>query len=547
MNKQAITSKIKPILSKLLPALITYFIMQVVLYNKIHFIFQFPEQKTLTFYFLYACAILFGITFLTFLYTVLWKLLKKDERFLSYFKYFIPYFLIMAVFFILTWPGIFKGDEFYVIRAALSFDMSPAQSGLTSIFYISCLLFFPSMATITGVQLLIICSIFAYIMKNLNDLYHSKWIYTMYIPCLLLPVIDGNLFTLRSTLVGWLFAFLLFKLFFAYQNYVRSESKISLTDVTIFALVGGLICAWRTEFIYLILLLPLTLWFLKTCNLKKAVLLLCAMAVSFGLFQTPNKIAADGSNKYPISLVLNPLANLFTEEHLAGPQVYEDILTINELVDVQLLRKSASVRNISQYWNIPDVLPDEQLSRFMEASLRIILYNPQAFLKYRVQTFAYTNGFYENRINHPGGEMVSGILNLEYYGEDYKTKFLAVNPLLSQSLREKTIEFLACRDYEQNGSKTGTALLIFYNCVPTLVLLLICMIAALFLKKKEFVCIGILCLIQVAFIFLTAPAMFFMYYYCFYFCGYLICALFVVDMVVHKKLGSVLRQENRNS
>lgn len=543
MTKQAMISKLKPILFRLLPALITYLLMQVVLYNKIHFIFQFPEQKTLTFYFLYACAILFGITFLTLLYTALWKIIKKEEHFLSYFKYFVPYFGIMAVFFVLTWPGIFKGDEFYVIRAALSFDMSPAQSGLTSIFYISCLLFFPSMATITGVQLLIICSILAYIMKNLNDLYHSKWIYVTYIPCLLLPVIDGNLFTLRATLVGWLFAFLLFKLFFVYQAYVRSESKLSLTDISVFALVGGLVCAWRTEFIYLVPLLPLTFIFLKVCNFKRAVLLLCALAVSFGLFQTPNKIASNGSNKYPISLVLNPLANLFTEEHLAGPQVYEDILTINELVDVQLLRKSASVRNISQYWNIPDVLPDEQLNRFMEASLRIILYNPQAFLKYRVQTFAYTNGFYESRINHPGGEMVSGILNLEYYGEDYKTKFIAVNPLLSQSLREKTIEFLACRDYEQDASKTGTALLIFYNCVPTLVLLLICMIAAVFLRKKAFVCMGILCLIQVAFIFLTAPAMFFMYYFCFYLCGYLLCGLFVLDMLGRSKFSDMLGEE----
>lgn len=531
INKKTIQSKIKPLLFRLLPALFTYLAMQAVLYNKIHFIFQFPETKTSTFYFVYVCAVLFGITFLTLLYTALWKLIKKESAFFTYFKFFLPYFGIMAVFFLLTWPGIFKGDEFYVIRAALSFEMSPAQSGLTSIFYIGSLLLFPSMATITGIQLLIICSIFAYILKNLNDIYHSKWIYILYIPALLLPVIDGNLFTLRATLVGWLFALLLFRLFFAYRRISLTNGKLTFTDMLAFSFISGLICAWRTEFIYLLPLLPLTFLFLKMCNLKKTCFIMIAIAVCFSVFQIPNKLAANGSNKYPISLVLNPVANLFTEEHLEGPQVYEDIVTMNELVDVQLLRQGASVRNISQYWNIPDVLPQEQLNRFMGAALRIIVYNFDDFLKYRFQTFAYTNGFYENRINHPGGEMVSGILNLEYYGEDYKTKFMMVNPILSQSLREKTIEFLACRNYEQGNSTTGTALFIFYNCVPPLILLLICMLIALIKKKKEFICMGILALIQVVFIFLTAPAMFFMYYFCFYLCGYLLCGLFVLDTV----------------
>lgn len=35
--------------------------------------------------------------------------------------------------------------------------------------------------------------------------------------------------------------------------------------------------------------------------------------VFFMLCNIPNKIALNGSNKYPISLVLNPVANLFTD------------------------------------------------------------------------------------------------------------------------------------------------------------------------------------------------------------------------------------------
>ena len=151
--------------------------------------------------------------------------------------------------------------------------------------------------------------------------------------------------------------------------------------------------------------------------------------VFFVLCNVPNKIALNGSNKYPISLVLNPVANLFTEvEDLKGPCVYDDVMTINELVDASLLRQSASVRNISQYWNIDDVLPKETLNRFMQASLRLIIYNPDKFLKYRWQTFAYTNGLYPGYITHPGGECIDAINNLVYYRNDYKSYFAFMNP-----------------------------------------------------------------------------------------------------------------------
>jgi len=531
MKAENIGILMKKWIKRIVPASATYLAMQGVLYSKIRLIFQFPDTVSPAFAAMMILGVCFGIGLLTLFFAALDLVIQKDQLFLSYVRYFALYLLIMGVFFLLTFPGIFKGDEFYVLKAALSFQMSPAQSGLTSLFYICCLLFFPSMATITGVQLVIICAIFAYIMKNIRDIYPTRWSYLLMVPCLFFPIIDGNLFTLRATLVGWLFALMLFKVFFLYMRQKRSGQMISRTDALSLILITGLLCAWRSEYLYLVLFLPLILVFLKLCDIRRAGLMVVALILSFQIWNIPNRIALDGSNKYPISLVLNPVANIFTEEHMEGPQVYEDILTINELVDVQLLRKSASVRNISQYWNIPDEIPREQLKRFMAASLRIILYNFDDYLKYRFQTFAYTNGFYEDRINHPGGEAVSGILNLIYYDEDYKTKFIFVNPILTQELREKTIELLACRHYVQGESTTNILLPVFYNCVPVIVLILICVILAVYWRKLWFMSLTILCMAQLVLIFLTAPASFFMYYFCFYLCGYLLCALFVVDLI----------------
>jgi hypothetical protein len=251
--------------------------------------------------------------------------------------------------------------------------------------------------------------------------------------------------------------------------------------------------------------------------------------LSYSIFQIPNKIALNGSNKYPISLVLNPIANLFTEvETLKGPSVYDDVMEINKLVDAALLRQSASVRNISQYWNIPEILPEEQLSSFMKASLRLIIYNPDKFLKYRWQTFAYTNGLYPDRVNHPCGT-VDSINKLVYYDMDYKTMFVFMNPPLGQSLREKTISVLACRTYGQDEIKTNALLPVFYNCIPVILCMLVLFVLACCKKDKLFAMLVLMTSAQVVLIFLTAPAMFFMYYFCFYLSGYFLTTLAIAN------------------
>ncbi len=486
--------------------------------------FTMPENPRLYVYGIIGGAVLFCFLFYFVFFTALQNLIARDRKFLSYFKYFIGYFAFMAIFWTLTWPGIFKGDEFYVIQSAKDFTLSGGQSGLTSIFYIVSLLFFPSMATITFVQLLIICTIFSVILHDMSEVVSGKRKFLLYVPFALLPVIDGNLFTLRATLVSWIFLFVICKLYYL----VRTD-KLTMRYAWLLAMLSGLLIAWRSEYIYMLLFLPFTLWILKKINWKRALLLCVVCFVSYSLFQIPNKIALNGSNKYPISLVLNPVANLFTEvESLKGPSVYDDVMEINELVDAALLRQSASVRNISQYWNIPDVLPKEQLGSFMAASLRLIVYNPDKFLKYRWQTFAYTNGLYPDRVNHPCGT-VDSINKLIYYDVDYKNMFIFMHPPLGQNLREKTISILACRTYGQDEIKTNALLPVFYNCIPVIVCMLVLFVIACCKKDKLTAMLVLMTSAQVILIFLTAPAMFFMYYFCFYLSGYFLTVLAIAN------------------
>ncbi len=81
---------------------------------------------------------------------------------------------------------------------------------------------------------------------------------------------------------------------------------------------------------------------------------------------------------------------------------------------------------------------------------------------------------------------------------------------------------MACRSYEKGNIRTTPLLPFTYNVLPVTVLLIL-LLFVFGLKKKWQAAGSILFLgLQFPLIFLTAPAMFFMYYYCLYLCGHVL-------------------------
>lgn len=96
------------------------------------------------------------------------------------------------------------------------------------------------------------------IMHDLFSVLSGKKRYLLFLPFILLPVIDGNLFTLRATLVGWIFLFVLAKVY-----YLTKTDRFSGKWLLVLSALTGLLCAWRSEFIYLVVFLPLAFLLLK--------------------------------------------------------------------------------------------------------------------------------------------------------------------------------------------------------------------------------------------------------------------------------------------
>lgn len=507
-------------------ALLLYILHLFLLHHQIQNIFAVPAYYTTTAKCSIGLSLLFGYGVYLLFCIMVYLFITRNLLFISYIKEVLPclIFLLLLLFFV--WPGIFKGDEYYTLEAVRSLDFSAAQTGITSLFYIACLIFFPSMGSISFFQILIISLIYGYLFYNLHQIYKNERLILLRLVFLLLPIVDACFFTLRATLTSWLFLLLMSALFFTCKR--KCLSTLSLVTLSILC---GFIFAWRSEYVYLLLFLPFLLWIFHKISWKQILLCVLVVLISFTVFQVPNKIANKGSNKYPISLVINPLGNIFAQDVIRGDSSYDDIMTINELIDVQMLRRQHSVRNISQYWNIPDILPEDQLHEFMAASARIIFNNFDHFLYYRLLTFAHTNGLYANEINHPSAPTPDTVYSLVYYGRDYKADYYFMHPLFGEKIRERIITALACRTYYPDDVKTNALYPIFYNCIPAILLLLASFIACVIKRKKELAWLIVTITVQLPIIFLTAPAMFFMYYLCFYLTGYFFTALTIKELV----------------
>ncbi|WP_236895916.1 hypothetical protein [Clostridium beijerinckii] len=456
--------------------------------------------------------------------------IKKDKTSISFLRYFCVYFIIMMFFLILTWPGIFKGDEFYVIPKSVNLQIQYNQHYLTSIYYIISMMIIPTVSGITIVQLLIISFIVANILKNVESrLKRKRLTWLMMVPFLFLPAIDNNLFTLRSSMICYLYLAMIFHIINAYEY-----EKITKKHILLIMILTSVIAAWKTEFIYLPIVNTIALAKLFKFKLKNAAILFVFMLVAIcgiNFFQNDSN-----NNTYILTSVINPLSIIVSDPNMKSPNLEQDKDNIENVVLISDLQRYASFENIPVYHMglVKHYITREEKNKFLYSYVRLVLYNFDTFIKARMKTFFYTSGFKKDYINHTGYENPDIVLKLEYYGSNFfMDHFKYVKPLLGQNLREETIKILACRNLD-DYHKTNFLYGISYNVVPSILILIGVFITSFIKRIRLFCWISIICFIQFPIIFFTAPATFWMYYMCLYLCGYIILTYILICYLDNK-------------
>ncbi|MGM9534389.1 MAG: hypothetical protein ACI3VR_04020 [Intestinibacter sp.] len=481
------------------------------------------------------------------LFNTIKKIRNKDERVINYLKISAVYFFIMTCFLILTWPGVWRANEFVIINNVVNFHIDIWQNYLTSMFYILCLMLMPFVSGIIIIQNLCISLIVGYVIYKIY--YYtdkSKFSFFMYIPFLMLPIIDQNLYPIRNSIYGYLELLFLFKiLFLKYEN-----AKLNQKDICIFAILIAILSTWRSEGIYYFVLGTIVVFitFNKSFNKKcKSTFLVMTLIFTVVLF-LPQKIFISGAfgDKYDISSIISPLHNVVKSEVEKYKDEYDinqiidsnkDLNNIDKVLDVEVLVKNKN--GLDAYWGKQPLIKkgysSQDYSRFKKSYVSLVKNNINVFMDERKEVFLKTSALRNWNI------FVGNTSNL--YSKKYSTtkkydvfrESMYTEPI-NKNLREKTILFLECGE---GDFKPNSYFKYAYNLFPAVIGLALIAIITLLSKKYTLLMISLLALVRIPLVFMTAPRALFMYYFSPYLIGtvlmFLIIWAFLYNQFLYKR------------
>lgn len=432
------------------------------------------------------------------------------------------YFLVMLVFLLLTWPGIWRVDEFSILRTAKDLHLHFWQGYLTSVYYILCLMMIPHPASVVLFMCAINSAVAGYLVYKLwTYTGEKKYAYLLYVPFFFFPVIDSNLYPMRMSIYAFLELLLLAKIcFWVYEKRLPGKGEFLWMS-----LLAGIVTAWRSESIYYLLLFPVLLAvFLWKRVSGKAILRAIAVYLSFSVVLVGIQKIGDGWNGtggrgdgYEITAIIRPLTVLVVDAAYAEEK--DLIAAVDKVINCAFIFQGASEgdNGLDIFWKyggeglVTDSYTQEDFHNMKMAYYELILRHPKTFLRERLNTYLKSTGILGDLPN-----------------TDPPT------PVISETVRNGTYALLELRyrnsdQYLVSGKATK---IVYSGFFPSFVLIL----GSLWLLlKKRWVYAGsvMMAAIKVPLIFLTAPGCLFMYYYSPYLCGWIF--LFFVGILWYRK------------
>lgn len=432
------------------------------------------------------------------------------------------YFLVMLVFLLLTWPGIWRVDEFGILRTAQQLHLHFWQGYLTSVYYIICLMLLPFPASVVLFMCLINSFVVGYLVYKLwTYTGEKKCAYFLYIPFFFFPVIDSNLYPMRMSIYAFLELLLLAKVcFWMYEKRLPKKNEFLWT-----ALLAGIITAWRSESIYYLLLFPILLvvFFWKKIS-KKQIVRGILVYLSFSIVLVGIQKIGDGGtgsggrgDGYEITAIIRPLTPLIVEAAYAEEK--DLIAIVDKVINCAFIFQGASEgeNGIGIFWRwggeglVTDNYTEEDFQNMKKAYFQLILRHPKTFLRERLDTYLHSTS------------ILGDLPNTD-----------PPSPAINTAIRNATYALLELRILDKDNYRVQGKLsdFVYSAFIPSLILL----VGALwFLWKKKWIYAGCILMVtlKIPLVFLTAPGLLFMYYYSPYMCGWIL--LFFVGILWIRK------------
>lgn len=471
---------------------------------------------------------------------ILLKTWNKEKQHML--KCVLIYFIPMLILLILTWPGVWRSDEMYVLRALQQGKLYFWQHWITSMFYMLCLQLCPVPGIIVVVQVFIISIIVGDIVYRSYGCFEKvkkgRYAYFLYFSLFLPTILDNNLSPIRASLCSYLELWILFQIIFCGLE----KKKYSMEKMCKLAVIAAIAASWRPENIIYVAALPAACFIWKNINLKKNIVFLCLTGLLMGTIMTIQNnglrqqelVTQEGycisdKDRYAFSGMVEPLAQLIVEDFKSDTKE-EDLKFINEVISLDAID---AYGGIGAFWQggLRNLSP-ENLMVIKKLYVRLVFENWDLFLQQRFQYFLKTKGFgfrivtclksaahlYDEDIGEYSGE------EMAYWYKDFQRRYLWNQPL-NVEVRKHIISFLEGKKITDYEYSTSALELFFQNAVPFLVLLILVGILELVNKRMVFPFVIMFILGKCFIVMLTAPAMYFMYYFSAYLSSAIVCVM----------------------
>ncbi len=406
------------------------------------------------------------------------------------------------------------------------------------------------------------------------------------------PVLDSNLYPMRSNIWAFLELTVLSELYFFPKNRLRiksgrkqsdfaSEVAKSLTEkekelsddfsttsvpicgkggekLAIICVMSAVLTVWRAEAIYYLVLIPLALLFIcgrsgkmkeddadenrrkssldketddiKTSGIKKY--LLCYLLCFIVLF-LPQKIGERITSgvQYELTSMVLPLTELVAvANENAAPEDLELLSQIDRVVNVEVTVEGVKEgkNGINLFWGEEDYQRDYDTEDFAACKKA-----------YRKLILRYPDVFLKERWKTftESHDLLMDTTKLEDTAASPNHASFASYPLskpFSGELRNKVISILECRSFSDYQDKMPWADAVYSAYLPIFVTLL-GFFLALFRKEWMGALVTGAAVCKVPLIFLTAPSRLFLYYYPVYLFGYFLLFYYVFRLTSRLK------------
>ena len=442
---------------------------------------------------------------------LLWKAvvkaaLERDKDTLGVLKYagiyLIPIIFVMAV----KLPqGYLSNDENLIFEEAVRLKDYTWFSYLTTWYYILSLMLVPFKYGPIIVKIVIQVLVCGYVVKRMTDMVSFKYGVFSYIPFIFFPVLAYTTSAHRIPVYFLLYAFLLAKMLLD-----KAENRsVSLYDIAWILILGAVLTQWRTEGVYLVVILPLLIFTAypelrrkKTAAGIIAVFLVIQYLVSIPQTGVIPGRMGDKANNRMGPFYAYTITNMF-RNGLDKDKNSADIEKVGRYLSIEAVERiNEDLKDINYedvlilyypgYVGIREGAESRDYLSYTEGCRNIIRNNPDVFMRTRAGAFNYAALPYHVET---GADGIRGI---------FKLLFSAV--------------------------KAG-----FYNLYIPHILLLTGWLISL-VRKKWFVFFAASGLIgHFIIVFILAPASYFKYYFPVYFTVYLYIILYLITAAYNRK------------